>query len=43
LALVMAMAGRPVCLDELDGDGVAVLRERQALGPAQLRALARSR
>jgi uncharacterized protein (TIGR03083 family) len=30
LALVMAMAGRAPYCDELDGDGVAVLRERQA-------------
>jgi uncharacterized protein (TIGR03083 family) len=30
LALVMAMAGRVLYCDELDGDGVAVLRERQA-------------
>jgi uncharacterized protein (TIGR03083 family) len=30
LALVMAMAGRPPYCDELDGDGAAVLRERQA-------------
>lgn len=27
-ALVLAMAGRPVVLDELEGDGVPVLRER---------------
>jgi uncharacterized protein (TIGR03083 family) len=31
LALIMAMAGRASYCDELDGDGVAVLRERQAL------------
>jgi uncharacterized protein (TIGR03083 family) len=30
LALVMAMAGRAHYCDELDGDGVATLRERQA-------------
>jgi uncharacterized protein (TIGR03083 family) len=30
LALVMAMAGRAPYCDELDGDGVAALRERQA-------------
>jgi len=30
LALVMAMAGRVAYCDELDGDGVALLRERQA-------------
>jgi uncharacterized protein (TIGR03083 family) len=30
LALVMAMAGRELYCDELAGDGVAVLRERQA-------------
>jgi uncharacterized protein (TIGR03083 family) len=30
LALVMAMAGRALYCDELDGDGVAILRERQA-------------
>jgi uncharacterized protein (TIGR03083 family) len=30
LALVMAMAGRAPYCDELDGDGVAILRERQA-------------
>jgi len=30
LALVMAMAGRAPYCDELDGDGAAVLRERQA-------------
>ena len=30
LALVMAMAGRTPYCDELDGDGVALLRERQA-------------
>jgi uncharacterized protein (TIGR03083 family) len=30
LALVMAMAGRARYCDELDGDGVAILRERQA-------------
>jgi uncharacterized protein (TIGR03083 family) len=29
LALVMAMAGRAPYCDELDGDGVAILRERQ--------------
>ena len=28
LALVMAMAGRPAALDELDGEGLEVLRER---------------
>ncbi|WP_037604962.1 maleylpyruvate isomerase family mycothiol-dependent enzyme [Streptacidiphilus rugosus] len=43
LALVMAMAGRADHHHELDGDGVAVLHERHGLGPAQLRALARSR
>ncbi|TDD25998.1 maleylpyruvate isomerase family mycothiol-dependent enzyme [Nonomuraea diastatica] len=32
LALVMAMTGRAACCDELDGDGVATLRER--CGPA---------
>lgn len=31
LALVMAMAGRAPYCDELDGDGVAILRERQAM------------
>jgi uncharacterized protein (TIGR03083 family) len=31
LALVMAMAGRAPYCDELDGDGVAILRERRAL------------
>ena len=31
LALVMAMAGRAPYCDELDGDGVATLRERQAM------------
>jgi hypothetical protein len=31
LALVMAMAGRALYCDELDGDGVAILRERQAM------------
>jgi uncharacterized protein (TIGR03083 family) len=31
LALIMAMAGRASYCDELDGDGVAVLRERQVL------------
>jgi uncharacterized protein (TIGR03083 family) len=30
LALIMAMAGRAAYCDELDGDGVATLRERQA-------------
>jgi uncharacterized protein (TIGR03083 family) len=30
LALIMAMAGRTAYHDELDGDGVAILRERQA-------------
>ena len=30
LALVMAMAGRAPFCDELDGEGVAILRERQA-------------
>ncbi len=30
LALIMAMAGRARYCDELDGDGVATLRERQA-------------
>src|ERR1700752_1955703 len=30
LALVMAMAGRAPYCDELDGDGAAILRERQA-------------
>jgi hypothetical protein len=30
LALVMAMAGRAPYYDELDGDGVAILRERHA-------------
>ena len=30
VALVMAMAGRAPYCDELDGDGVAILRERQA-------------
>ncbi|MFC9614079.1 maleylpyruvate isomerase family mycothiol-dependent enzyme [Streptomyces sp. NPDC056721] len=30
LALIMAMAGRASYLDALDGDGVAILRERQA-------------
>lgn len=30
LALIMAMAGRAPYCDELDGDGVAILRERQA-------------
>ena len=30
LALVMAMTGRAPYCDELDGDGVAILRERQA-------------
>lgn len=30
LALVMAMAGRAPYCDELDGDGVAILRERHA-------------
>jgi uncharacterized protein (TIGR03083 family) len=30
LALVMAMAGRPAYLDDLDGPGVATLRERLA-------------
>jgi uncharacterized protein (TIGR03083 family) len=30
LALVMAMAGRASYCDDLDGDGVAVLRQRQA-------------
>jgi uncharacterized protein (TIGR03083 family) len=30
LALVMAMAGRALYCDELDGGGVAILRERQA-------------
>jgi uncharacterized protein (TIGR03083 family) len=30
LALVMAMAGRALYCDELDGDGVAILRERFA-------------
>jgi uncharacterized protein (TIGR03083 family) len=29
LALVMAMAGRTAYCDELDGDGVAILRERR--------------
>jgi uncharacterized protein (TIGR03083 family) len=31
LALVMAMAGRASYCDELDGDGVAILRERHAM------------
>ncbi|HEY3873145.1 MAG TPA: maleylpyruvate isomerase family mycothiol-dependent enzyme [Actinocrinis sp.] len=31
LALVMAMAGRALYCDELEGDGVAVLRERQTM------------
>ena len=31
LALVMAMAGRASYCDELDGDGVAILHERQAM------------
>jgi uncharacterized protein (TIGR03083 family) len=30
LALIMAMAGRALYCGELDGDGVAILRERQA-------------
>jgi hypothetical protein len=30
LALIMAMAGRVRYCDELDGDGVAVLRDRLA-------------
>ncbi|MFC7375182.1 maleylpyruvate isomerase family mycothiol-dependent enzyme [Brachybacterium sp. GCM10030268] len=30
LALVLAMAGRPSALDELSGEGVAILRERLA-------------
>lgn len=30
LALVMAMAGRALYCDELEGDGVAILREREA-------------
>ncbi|HKS99291.1 MAG TPA: maleylpyruvate isomerase family mycothiol-dependent enzyme [Rugosimonospora sp.] len=30
LALVMAMAGRALCCDDLDGEGVALLRDRQA-------------
>jgi uncharacterized protein (TIGR03083 family) len=30
LALIMAMAGRAAYCEELDGDGVAILRERQA-------------
>jgi uncharacterized protein (TIGR03083 family) len=30
LALVMAMAGRATYCDELEGDGVAILRERHA-------------
>jgi uncharacterized protein (TIGR03083 family) len=30
LALIMAMAGRALYCDELDGEGVAILRERQA-------------
>ncbi|SEL97335.1 maleylpyruvate isomerase family mycothiol-dependent enzyme [Streptacidiphilus jiangxiensis] len=34
MALVMAMAGRAPSCDELEGEGVAVLRERQAGGPA---------
>jgi hypothetical protein len=29
LALVMAMAGRAIYIDELAGDGVSILRERQ--------------
>jgi len=33
LALTMAMTGRTTCCDELDGDGVAILRNRSA--PAQ--------
>jgi hypothetical protein len=31
LALIMAMAGRAPYCDELDGDGAAILRERQAM------------
>lgn len=31
LALIMAMTGRAPYCDELDGDGVAILRERQAM------------
>ena len=31
LALIMAMAGRAPYCDELDGDGAAVLRDRQAM------------
>jgi uncharacterized protein (TIGR03083 family) len=31
LALLMAMAGRALYCDELDGDGAALLRERQAV------------
>jgi hypothetical protein len=33
LALIMAMAGRAPYCDELDGDGVAILRERHATAP----------
>jgi uncharacterized protein (TIGR03083 family) len=33
LALIMAMAGRAPYCDELDGDGVAILRERHARAP----------
>jgi uncharacterized protein (TIGR03083 family) len=34
LALVMVMAGRASYCDELDGDGVTVLRQRQGSSPA---------
>jgi len=34
LALIMAMAGRAPYCDELDGDGVAALRDRQAAASA---------
>ncbi|WP_212735210.1 hypothetical protein [Herbidospora galbida] len=30
LALIMAMTGRPAFLDDLDGPGVAILRDRSA-------------
>ena len=35
-AILLALTGRPVVLDELTGDGVATLRSRVAVQPADL-------
>jgi hypothetical protein len=41
-ALLLAMSGRPVALDDLDGDGVPVLRQRvtSPVRPAPARRIA---